>query len=171
MALAMFSSKGIVAAILQMVAHSFAKIVMFFTQGSVYAVSHKKKISELSGMGRSMPYTFAAFSLAAISIIGLPPTIGFLAKWDMIEGAVEGDKFLVIVVIAISTVLNIAYFMPVIYKAFFEREKSGNGIIIHRKHGEAPLLMVIAAFSAAIMLVILFIWPEKLIAMANMVGK
>ncbi|MEI6468784.1 MAG: proton-conducting transporter membrane subunit, partial [Betaproteobacteria bacterium] len=70
------------------------------------------------GMGRVMPYTFAAFSVAAISIIGLPPTLGFLAKWDMLEGAVESEQFLFVVVIGLGTMLNTAYFLPIIYKAF-----------------------------------------------------
>lgn len=171
MALAMFSAKGIIAAALQIVAHAFAKIVMFFAVGSIYIVSHKQKVSELSGIGRVMPFTFVAFTIAAISMIGLPPTVGFFAKWFILDGAMGSEQFFVVLVIAASTMLNAAYFLPIIYKAFFEKAEPSTGISIQRKYGEAPVLMVFTTCIAVLVLLILFIWPNIFLGLAAMVGK
>lgn len=171
MALAMFSPKGIIAATFQIVAHAFAKIVMFFAVGSIYTVSSKQKVSELSGIGRMMPFTMGAFTIAAISLIGLPPAVGFIAKWNIIDGAMGAEQFFAVVVIAISTMFNTAYFLPIIYKSFFEKEQPGVGVIIDNKHGEAPFLMVISTCFAALIILVLCVWPDIFWRLAGMVGK
>lgn len=171
MAVAMFSPKGVVAAVFQIVAHSIAKITMFFCAGAVATSVHKKKISEFSGVGRAMPVTMGAFAIAAISMIGLPPVVGFVGKWILIEGVMEAEQLFVLVVILISTMLNAAYFLPIVYKAFFEREEVGHDKIVARKYREAPVFMLIAICACALMVIALFLYNGALFEIIGMVGK
>lgn len=168
MALAIFTPKAIIAASFQIVAHAFAKIVLFFSAGAIYTTSHKKKISELAGVGRHMPFTMVAFSIAALSIIGLPPTAGFIAKWYILDAAIGMEHYLVVAVIAVSTMLSAGYFLPIIYKAFFGKVSVTK--IASEKYGEAPFPMLIAIGAAAIMVLVLFAWPDVFLGLAEMVG-
>lgn len=155
MATAILAPKAIMAAAFHIAAHAFGKITLFFAAGSIYTAAHKKKVSQLDGIGKRMPYTMAAFSIGALSMIGIPPAAGFLSKYYMMIGAFEYGQFFVICVIIISTLLNAAYFLPIIYSAFFKNEDKQT-----KPHGEAPLPMVIALIITAAITIGLFIFPD-----------
>ena len=106
-------------------AHAFAKITLFFCAGAIYVSTHKKKISEMGGLGRSMPFTFGAFALAALSMIGVPPVGGFISKLYLLVGALDAGSIGILVVLVVSTLLNAAYFVPVVYHGFFGQAPSG----------------------------------------------
>jgi len=99
--------------------HAMGKITLFFCAGAIYTAAHKTEISEMAGLGRVMPLTFAAFLIGALSIIGLPPMGGTWSKWYLMLGAVEADRLVMVVVLMISSLLNIAYLVPVAARAFF----------------------------------------------------
>lgn len=166
MSLAMFSKKAVTAAVFQIVAHAFAKIVLFFAAGAVYTAAHKNKISEFGGLGRVMPVTFTAFTIAALSIIGIPPTVGFITKWYIFDAAMAGEEYLVVAVIAASTMLSAAYFLPVIYNAFFGKAVPGK-----IKQGEAPIQMLVSMSISVLIVLLLFIWPNFIVDLALMVGN
>jgi multicomponent Na+:H+ antiporter subunit D len=155
----LLSPKAIMAAAFTMTVHSFAKITLFFAAGSIETSAHKNKISQLNGVGRKMPWTMGAFSVAALCLIGVPPAAGFIAKWYLIEGALADEIYWVIFVIALSTLLNAAYFLPVIFRAFCIKEKPSDGITIAREYGEAPIMMVLATMFTALSCIILFFYP------------
>ncbi len=117
----LLSNAGIISSITHIFAHAFAKITLFFAAGSIIVLSHKENISELSGIGRKMPITMIAFSLGALSMIGFPLTGGFISKWFLIRGIWESSQYWVLIVIVLSTLLNAMYFLPIIFKAFFEK--------------------------------------------------
>ena len=102
-------------------AHAFAKLTMFFVAGAVAVETGKKKISELDGIGRKMPWEFGAFTLATLSMVGLPPMIGFIAKYYLALGIGAGNIGIwwIILVLVSASVLNLAYFLPIIMRAFF----------------------------------------------------
>ena len=127
------------------------KITLFFTAGAIYVASKKTEISQLNGIGWRMPYTMAAFAVGALSMIGVPPTAGFVSKWFIIAGAFQLDNYFVLAVLIISTALNAAYFLPIIFNAFFKPED----VTPVKDHGEAPVNMVMA-LSFTAMLTILF---------------
>ncbi|WP_297444797.1 monovalent cation/H+ antiporter subunit D family protein [Desulfurobacterium sp.] len=138
------------------VAHAFSKITLFFAAGAIYVAAHLKKVSQLSGVGRKMPITFGMFGLATISMIGLPPAVGFVSKWYLIEGALNIHQVIFMVVLLISALFNAAYFIPIVYKGFFEKPKPG----IEIEHiSEAPLTMVIPLTVTAIASLLLGIYP------------
>ena len=99
--------------------HAAMKITMFFTAGAVADEVKAYRVSELDGLGRRMPITMTAFSLAAIGIVGVPPVAGFTSKWLLGVGAVEAGVGWVVVVLGVSSVLNAAYFFPIIHRAWF----------------------------------------------------
>jgi multicomponent Na+:H+ antiporter subunit D len=94
-----------------------------------------------------------AFTIGALSMIGVPPTAGFVSKWFIIEGAFQLDNYFVLAVLILSTALNAAYFLPLIFNAFFKAED----VRPAKDHGEAPATMVVAlSFTAALTLLFFF---------------
>ncbi|HET9735979.1 MAG TPA: proton-conducting transporter membrane subunit, partial [Burkholderiales bacterium] len=87
LAAAILAPLSIAGAVLHIAAHAFGKITLFFAAGAVYTAAHKTEVSQLDGLGRRMPWTFAAFAVGALSMIGLPPAAGFVSKWYMVSGA------------------------------------------------------------------------------------
>ena len=108
---AIATSASVVGASLHLATHAVGKITLFFCAGAIYTACKKTLVSELNGMGRVMPFTFTAYTIAAISIIGLPPMAGSLSKWFLVEGAVDAGMIFIAVAYLISTILNIIYLM------------------------------------------------------------
>ncbi len=102
--------------------HAVGKITLFFCAGAIYVAAHKKNISEMRGLGRTMPFTFAAFLIASLSIIGLPPGGGMWSKWFLAVGTVETHHLALTAALMISSLLNIAYLIPIPIRAFMASE-------------------------------------------------
>jgi formate hydrogenlyase subunit 3/multisubunit Na+/H+ antiporter MnhD subunit len=102
-------------------AHALGKLTMFFVAGTVAVETGKTKISELDGIGRKMPWEFAAFTLATLSMAGMPPMAGFIAKWYLGLSVSAGDpgQWWILLILVGASVLNLAYFLPVIIRAFY----------------------------------------------------
>lgn len=138
-----------IGAAVHIVAHAFGKITLFFCAGAIYIASKKTRVDEIRGIGRRMPWTMVAFTIGAISMIGVPPTAGFVSKWYIIAGAFQVDNYFTLAVLMLSTGLNAAYFLPIVFRAFFREEDVTPKI----DHGEAPWPMVAAlTFTAALVL-------------------
>lgn len=165
LAVAVLSPIAVMAAAFHIAAHAFGKITLFFAAGSIYTAHHKKYVSELSGIGKLMPITMLAFSIGAISMIGIPPAVGFVSKWYIISGAFSYEQYAVIAILIMSTVLNSAYFIPIIYKAFFE--PLPEGVDTSRKIQEAPWPMVIPLMLTAIAVVGLCLYPSFFMQLAT----
>jgi multicomponent Na+:H+ antiporter subunit D len=163
LAAALLTPLSVAGAVLHIAAHSVSKITLFFAAGAIYTAAHKTEVSELDGIGRRMPVTMGAFTIGALSLIGIPPCIGFVSKWFIVQGALAADMFVAIGVLLASTLLNAAYFMPIVYAAFF-RKPSGEA------HGEAPLTMVLALAATAAGTVALFFVPAVPLAVARAVA-
>ena len=87
MAAALLAPLSLIGAVLHIAAHAFGKITLFFAAGAIYTAAHKTEVSQLDGIGRRMPWTMGAFTIGALSMIGLPPAAGFVSKWYMLSGA------------------------------------------------------------------------------------
>jgi multicomponent Na+:H+ antiporter subunit D len=90
---AMLAPLSLVGAVLHIAAHAFGKITLFFAAGAIYTAAHKTEVSQLDGIGRRMPWTMAAFTIGALSMIGLPPAAGFVSKWYMLSGAMAAQQW------------------------------------------------------------------------------
>ncbi len=95
------------------------KITLFFCAGNMAETLGIHKISEMDGVGRRMPWTMAAFTVAAFGMIGLPPFAGFVSKWYLSLGALEAGRDWVILLLVVSSLLNAAYFLPILHAAWF----------------------------------------------------
>ena len=142
--------------------HAFGKITLFFCAGAILVASHKTDISDLNGIGRVMPWTMTAFAIGALSMIGLPPTGGFVSKWYILLGALEANALIIVGVLIASTLLNAGYFLPIIYSAFFRSTDRP------ATHGEAPKTMVGAISLTALVTLMLFLFPGGVLSLANL---
>ena len=183
MAAALVAPLSVMGAVLHIAAHAFGKITLFFAAGAVYTAAHKTEVSQLDGIGRRMPWTMAAFAVGALSMIGLPPAFGFVSKWYMLSGAMTVSSAFAVAVIAVSTLLNAGYFLPIVYRAFFVAPAvAGNGDAEHgdaradgvrgdahghAAHGEAPWPMVVALTATAAATILLFFLPDLPLALAR----
>ena len=131
--------------------HAVGKITLFFCAGAIYVAAHKTDISDMRGLGRAMPFTFAAFFIAAISIIGLPPGGGAWSKWFLAVGSVKEGHLVLMGALMVSSLLNIAYLIPIPVRAFMAAE---DGKKIEFK--EAPLMCVVPLCITAVGSVVLF---------------
>ena len=136
--------------------HAFGKITLFFCAGAVLVTAHKSKISELNGIGRRMPWNMGAFAIGAVSMIGAPPFAGFVSKWYLLSGALQTEQVIAVAALIISTLLNAAYFMPIVYAAFFKPEDDGHE---PATHGEAPFPIVLALGTTALFTILIFFFP------------
>jgi multicomponent Na+:H+ antiporter subunit D len=112
---------GTIGGVVHLVHQGIMKITLFFAAGNYAETLGIHKISEMNGVGRRMPATTLAFTVAALGMIGIPPIAGFVSKWYLGLGAIEaGMASWVIPVLLISSLLNAAYFLPVLHRAWFQ---------------------------------------------------
>ena len=158
------TSAGVMGSSMHIAMHAFGKITLFFCAGAILVAAHKSKISEMHGLGRQMPITMAAFFIASLSIIGVPPAGGTWSKWFLLMGTMEEEQWILMAVLMISSLLNIAYLIPIPFRAFFpDGGTSSAGIGIK----EAPLPSLIALCITAVGSVILFVYPQPLYELAR----
>ena len=156
LAAALLTPLSIVGAALHIATHALGKITLFFAAGAIYTAAHKTEVSQLDGIGRRMPWTMAAFTVGALSLIGIPPAAGFVSKWFIISGALAGGHYLALAVLIASTLFNAAYFLPIVHAAFFRAPDDGRENHERHEHGEAPWPMVVALTVTAAMTVAFF---------------
>ncbi len=155
--LALANSLGVLGGALHIATHAVGKITLFMCAGSIYVATQKTLISELDGLGRKMPITFLAFFIGTISIIGLPPMGGSWSKWLLVLSAIESDHIPIVAALMISSLLNIAYLIPVVSRGFFSKEKtgtSGGSKVIQ----EAPILCWVPTVFTSACCVLLFFY-------------
>jgi len=156
---------GVIGAGMHIAMHAFGKITLFFCAGAILVAAHKTEVSQLAGIGRRMPITMAAFLIGSLSIIGLPPLGGTWSKWYLVLGTLEAGELALLGVLVVSTLLNIAYLIPIPVRAFFASdadagsEREGGGL------REAPITCVIAIVITAAGSVALFLNPDPLYAL------
>ncbi|MDH3279827.1 MAG: monovalent cation/H+ antiporter subunit D family protein [Gammaproteobacteria bacterium] len=151
------SPMGLVGGGVHIVMHAVAKITLFFCAGAIYVATHKTEIDELDGLGRVMPFTFGAFLIGTLSIIGLPPLGGTWSKWYLFLGAADAGQLAMIAVLMVSSLLNIAYLMPIVIRGFFYKPRSGDPYTTQPAIKEAPTACVMAiCFTAAGCFVLFF---------------
>ncbi|MFH2001081.1 MAG: monovalent cation/H+ antiporter subunit D family protein [Planctomycetota bacterium] len=163
--MALLSPKGITGGILHVAMHAFGKISLFFCAGAIFVATGKKNISEMVGIGRRMPFTMAAFFIGALSVIGLPPCGGFISKWYLVLGTLEADQLSMLFVLLGSSLLNAAYFFPIVYRAFFCTPEESQ---FEDKLNEAPLCCVVPPMITAAISIALFFYPQPFMALAQM---
>ena len=161
---ALLTPSALVGGIVHITFHAVSKITLFFCAGSIYVSSHLTEVSQLNGIGRKMPWTMAAFAVATLSMIGVPPACGFVSKWYLVNGSLERDSMVVLTMLMFSSLLNAAYFVPIVYRAFFGKTRPMDEEGAEVK--EVPLIVVPLVLTAAGSIV-LGLFPEFFITLAE----
>lgn len=158
----LLSPVAMVGGIIHIAAHAFSKITLFFCAGSIYCASGKRNISDMAGIGRRLPWTMGAFFVGSLSMIGVPPTAGFVSKWYLALGSVEAGDIAFLIVLLVSSVLNAAYFLPVSYVAFFGTSSQESPATVR----EIPM-MTVPLVATAILSVLMGIFPDYFLTLAQ----
>ena len=158
---ALATASGMLGGGLHIVMHAFAKITLFFCAGAILVAEHRTQVSQLNGIGRRMPITLTAFFIGTVSLIGLPPAGGTWSKYLLALGAMETGELLMVAALMISSLLNIAYLMPIVVRGFFLPDEH------HPDAGfnEAPWTCVAALSFTAIASVGLFFLAEPVLSL------
>ncbi|WP_461210565.1 monovalent cation/H+ antiporter subunit D family protein [Desulfocurvus sp. DL9XJH121] len=164
----LLTPKGLTGGMVHIAMHAFGKITLFMCAGAIMVATGKTLISQMDGLGKRMPITMSAFFIGSLSIIGLPPCGGFISKWYLLQGALQADQMVFVVVLLGSSLLNSAYFMPIVYRAFFKDPNPEDAAI---GFSEAPVQCVAPlAFTALVSIGLLF-HPGPFLQLAEMTVK
>lgn len=149
--LLLLTPAGVQAALLQMVFHALAKDTLFLAAGAVILSTNYTRVDQLRGIGRRMPTTMWCFTLAALSLIGIPPLAGFVSKWYLLSAGLDsGSPFAIagLVVLMLSAVLTAGYLLPIVTRGFFP----GRDFIVERREVGPQMLWPMIVFVAAALL-------------------
>ncbi len=165
---ALATNMGVLGGGLHIVTHAFGKVTLFMCAGAIYVATHKTEISQMRGLGRAMPFTFAAFGIGALSIIGLPPLAGSWSKWALMVGAADAGQTIMIGVLMLSSVLNVAYLLPIFARGFFSPATGTGSRALNapgpwrQKLAEAPLFCVLPPCITALGCLVLFFYSGEI---------
>lgn len=140
---------GLYAAVFHILAHAVTKAGLCLVAGSIIEQTHNRKLDKMGGVGMQMPVTMALFAVGALSMTGIPLLIGFNSKWNFAAGIMDAQKFWVIAALAVSSLLNALYYLPVAIHAFFgheAREKAQNRQSLERPLGALLPIIILACF-------------------------
>jgi multicomponent Na+:H+ antiporter subunit D len=152
---ALLTETGLIGSIMHISTHATMKITLFFCAGAIMVNLHKKNISNMNGIARVMPWTMGAFTIGSMGLAGIPPINGFVSKWYLGAGVLEGDMMIPLIILVISGLLNVGYFFPIIHRAYF---KEGGPEL--EGHTEASPFMVIPLTGTAILSILFGIYPN-----------
>ena len=163
---ALANSLGMIGGGMHIAMHAAGKITLFFCAGAIYVAAHKTEIGDLDGMGRAMPFTFAAFLIGTLSIIGLPPFGGLWSKWYLVLGALEAHQILLVGVLMVSSLFNIAYLLPIPIRAFFGKPAGD----VPKGIREAPFMCLLAIGITTLACIVLFFYPDPILNLLRLVA-
>jgi multicomponent Na+:H+ antiporter subunit D len=156
--MALATSMGALGGGMHIAMHAMGKITVFMCAGAIYVQYHKTEISQMTGLGRAMPITFGAFLIGSLSIIGLPPLGGSWPKFLLMTASVDTGHLIIIGALMLSSLLNVAYLLPVVGRAFFLPAPEGTPT----KFAEAPLLCWLPPAITAIGCIVLFFYAGSI---------
>jgi len=165
---ALLTPQGLTGGMLHIAMHAFGKITLFFCAGAIFVATGVRNISEMDGIGKRMPVTLACFFIGSLSVIGLPPCGGFISKWYLVLGTLESERFFMLLILLSSSLLNAAYFLPIVYRAYFGPP---NPLKYGDRVNEAPAWCLIPLVLTAIGSIVLFFLPQPFLKLAQMTVK
>ena len=158
---------ALLGALLHFLTHALGKITLFFAAGAIETTSGKKQVSELDGIGYQMPWTMICVMVAAIALIGLPPTFGFWSKWYLLSGAMQTEHYFALAVLIIGTLLSVAYLVPIIVRAFSHKSSNSTRTEISAE----SVGLVIPMLVPATLLLLLFLFPEWVMTLVERISQ
>jgi len=164
------NGNSFVGGLLHLINHAVIKITLFFCVGTIMYTRGKTSIYEIKGIGKEMPYTMWCFAISSISLIGIPPTNGFVSKWYLAQGGLLEGKVIFPAILLISALLTAMYLMPIITVAFFKKsEEHTLGEKIEIK--EAPLKMLVPIMLITCITIVLGLYPNPILNFLMEISK
>lgn len=149
----LFGPLATIGGLVHLVHQGIMKITLFFAAGNLAETLHLHKVSELDGVGRRMPWTMGAFTVAALGMMSAPPLAGFISEWFLGLGALEGGAPWALGVLIASSLLNAAYFLPIVYRAWFRpRRRPWHENVPRQRWETHPWLLAPPIVTAALVL-------------------
>lgn len=168
--LSVMTPAAMTGALLHTIFHAFIKCALFLTAGAFIFRLGKTRVDEYAGVGRQMPATLWCYTFASLALIGIPPASGFVSKWYLAEGALDGQigvfRYLGPAVLLISALLTAGYLLPIVMKGFFP----GEGAEIPEQKEAAPAMLLPLAVTAALT-ILLGLLPGPLIDYASRIAQ
>jgi multicomponent Na+:H+ antiporter subunit D len=155
---ALLTPYGLVGSTMHMVNHGLAKITLFFCAGAIYATTHRENISELAGLGRQMPWTFGAFAVGSLALVGVPGLSGFIGKFFLARGAIQADDIVALGIMLGASLLTATYLLPIVRIAFFP-DMPRDGRAYPSRRAEAPKAMLVPIVVTAALVVLFGVVP------------
>jgi multicomponent Na+:H+ antiporter subunit D len=147
---------GLSAAFFHIISHGLMKAALFLSVGAIIYYQRVRRIDQFDGMGYKMPLSMIVFSIAALGMIGIPLTVGFISKMNLGLAALGSGMIIFIIIIVVSGLLNAMYYLPIMISAFLRGPK-GNGISGVEK---IPKVMLIPITILGILIIVLGIYPN-----------
>ena len=159
---ALANTWGVIGGSMHIAMHAMGKITLFFCAGAIYVGAHETEVSQMRGLGRRMPFTFGAFLIGSLSVIGIPPLGGSWSKWYLALGAAEAGQKVMLALLMLSSLLSIGYLMPMVGRAYFSRpqKKAPSHWPSSRKWSEGPWLCVLPPMATALGCIALFFYAD-----------
>src|SRR6056297_21900 len=151
----LLNEDGLSGALLHLINHAAIKITLFFCVGVIMYRTGYKTIGEIRGIGKKMPITMGCFSVASISLIGLPPSNGFVSKWYLAMGGLQENRAIFVVILLVSAILTAGYLLPIVVTAFFPGEMERELV-----NKEPPLMMLVPIVVLTAITVALGLFPN-----------
>ena len=144
---------------MHIIIHAFMKICLFLSAGAIYYQTGRKKVTHFTGLGYQMPVTMAAFTVASLSMVGIPLFGGFITKYGLAMGSLEANNPYFIILIVLSGLLNAAYYFPIVWQAYFT---SGHNVKL--EFDKVPVTMLIPILIMALGILYMGIFPSGTLA-------
>jgi len=137
------NQNALIGGILHLINHAVIKITLFFCVGAIYIATKKKYIHEIRGIGREMPVIMWCFAIASFSLIGIPPSNGFVSKWYLALGGLGANKAIFAVLLMLSAFLTAGYLLPIVVTAFFQSpDQEEEETLVVSRYMTAPIVIL-----------------------------
>lgn len=165
----LLSKSGIIGGLIHIPNHAVSKITLFFCAGVVYSMTGKKSIRDMGGLFWRLPWTWTAFGVAVLSMIGVPPVSGFLTKWYLARGTLESGGLFFLAVILISSLLNAVYFGEVVLQAFYGKPPAAPGVeCVQPEKRFLQRCMIVPLVVTALLSVVFGLYPDIFLKLINL---
>lgn len=162
----LLNKNAFIGALLHLINHAVIKITLFFVVGAIMYTTGKKNIDEIKGIGRRMPIAMWCFTISSISLIGIPPSNGFVSKWYLAQGGLTAGRIIFPAALLLSAVLTALYLFPVVTAAFFRKGDYENAVI-----QEPPRKMLIPIVIITVIVVFLGLFPNTIISFIEEIAQ
>jgi multicomponent Na+:H+ antiporter subunit D len=170
--IALLSERALLGALFHIFSHALMKGALFLCAGAIITQTGKKKISEMRGIGYEMPVTMVAFTLAAVTMVGIPPFNAFISKWHLAQASLDNGQGVLVAVLMVSSLLNALYYFPIVVNAFFARDGEDKKTKTIWLRDEIPRTMVwTTALMAVLCVAFAFIIPHWPVEMASRISS